>query len=100
MTPIRSRSLACCWPHLGAFLALAGAGLLIFVPLGRAAAGKAFLIYGLFVVLLLMGLAMLAAGINQAMTGYKQTSFISVFLVLLIAAALIAAVIRLVFALT
>lgn len=80
---------------LGGILTLGGSSLIIFVaPLLRANFGATILAYGLFAMLTLMGLATLTGGIKQALTGVKSSSFMTVFVILLVVTGLLIAVIR------
>lgn len=80
---------------IGLFFTAIGVGLTILLSLrtGRDPQMK-YLIYGLVAVLILMGLALLTGGIKQTVTGLKSSSFIGIFLVLLVIVGVIVAVIR------
>ncbi len=79
----------------GLILMVMGAGLIILVSLRKGPdASTMTLIYALLGALALMGLAMLTGGLKQALTGFKSSSFITVFLVLLVIIGVPAAVLR------
>jgi len=80
----------------GLILTFAGVGLIILVSF-RHKPGEStmYLIYALLGALALMGLAILTGGLKQAVTGFKSSSFITVFLVLLVIIGVLAAVLRL-----
>lgn len=80
---------------IGLFFTAIGVGLtlLLLLRTGRDPEMK-YLIYGLAAMLILMGLALLTGGIKQTVTGLKSSSFIGMFLVLLVIVGVIVAVIR------
>ena len=79
----------------GLFLTVTGVGLLVLASINhKPGEPMMYLIYAVLGALGLAGLAMLTGGLKQALTGFKSSSFITVFLVLLVIVGVLAAVLR------
>ena len=77
----------------GAILAIGGALLLILAaPRLVGGMGVKLLVYGIFGLLLLVGLTFMAAGVRQAASGRRSQSLMTLVIVLLIMIALIVAI--------
>lgn len=77
----------------GAILAIVGALLLILAaPRLVGGMGVKLLVYGIFSLLLLVGLTFMAAGVRQASSGKRSQSLMTLVIVLLITIALIVAI--------
>ena len=77
----------------GAFLAITGALLLILAaPKLVAGMGVKLFVYGIFGLLLAVGLTIMAAGFRQALSGNRSQSLIAFVLILLITIAIIVAI--------
>jgi hypothetical protein len=78
---------------LGAILTIAGALLLILAaPRLVGGMGVKLFVYGVFGLLLLVGLTFTAAGIRQALSGKRSQSLMTLVIVLLVTGALIVAI--------
>lgn len=79
----------------GVFLAAVGIGIIVLLTFREMKSEfGAVVIYGLLSALALAGIALIAGGLRQAVTGLKSTSFLALFVILLLAIGILAAVLR------
>jgi len=79
----------------GMFLTAVGAGVGVYLQFREPPLdSRAYVVYAVLALLALGGIALMTGGFQQVVTGLKQKSFLTVFLILILLLGILAAVIR------